>query len=269
MPPVRCTYQRREPRLATATWRSVMSFDRMPGPSGSEPAPPGGTGVGPNASRDALRLQVLATEHWGLLATRSMVWNEMFARAGMFLTTLTGAVVALALVAQATKFSTGFLIFALAVLPVVLFVGFASVVRMGRANYYDSLCVVGMNRIRHAYLQLTPEVEPFLVMATHDDIDSINISSGYRPGASLVGGVLVSSTFVMTVVTAVVGAAIGAVIAQLLGATTAWSVAAGAAGFLIMFGLQTWFAYREISSGMRAYQPMFPAPNTPDPQAPQ
>ena len=155
-----------------------MSFDRMPGPSGSEPAPLAATGGGSDASRQALRMQVLATEHWGLLATRSMVWNEMFARAGMFLTTLTGAVVALALVAQATDFSTGFLIFALAILPVELFVGFASVVRMGKANYYDSLCVIGMNRIRHAYMQLTPEIEPFLVMGTHDDLDSINVSSG-------------------------------------------------------------------------------------------
>ena len=246
-----------------------MSFDRMPGPSGPEPAPSAATEVGPHASREALRLQVLATEHWGLLATRSMVWNEMFARAGMFLTTLTGGVVALALVAQATDFGTGFLIFAAAILPVELFVGFASVVRMGKANYYDALCVVGMNRIRHAYMQLTPEVEPFLVMGTHDDLDSINVSSGYVPGASIVEGVLVSSTFVMSVVTAVVGAGIAAVIAQLLGATTPWTVAAGVAGFVAVFGLESWFAYRDISSGVGNYQPLFPAPNTPDPQAPQ
>ena len=56
------------------------------------------------------------------------------------------------------------------------------------------------------------------------------------PGASLVGGVLVSSTFVMSVVTAVVGAAIAAVIAQLLGATTPWTLAAGVVGFLVVFG---------------------------------
>jgi hypothetical protein len=246
-----------------------MSFERMPGPSGPEPAPLAATGVGPDASREALRLQVLATEHWGLLATRSMVWNEMFARAGMFLTTLTGGVVALALVAQATQFSTGFLIFALAILAVELFIGFASVVRMGKANYYDALCVVGMNRIRHAYMQLTPEVEPFLVMGTHDDIDSINVSSGDVPGASMAEGVLVSSTFVISVITALVGAAIAAVIAQLLEAAMPWAVAAGVAGFVAVFGLESWFAYRDISTSVRNYQPMFPTPHTPDPEAPR
>ena len=245
-----------------------MSVERMPGPPGPEPAPSAATG-GPTVSPEALRLQVLATEHWGLLATRSMVWNEMFARAGMFLTTLTGGVVALALVAQATDFGTGFLIFAVAILPVELFVGLASVARMGKANYYDGLCVVGMNRIRHAYMQLTPEVEPFLVMGTHDDLDSINLSSGYLPGSSMLEGVLVSSTFVMSVVTAVVGAAIAAVIAQLLGASTPWTVAAGVAGFVAVFGLESWFAYRDISSGVGSYRPMFPTPNTSDPQAPQ
>ncbi|HTJ61558.1 MAG TPA: hypothetical protein VL333_10255, partial [Candidatus Saccharimonadales bacterium] len=50
----------------------------------------------------ALRLQMLTTEHWSLLATRSMSWNEAFSRAAMFLSVLSGATVALALVAQAT-----------------------------------------------------------------------------------------------------------------------------------------------------------------------
>ena len=73
---------------------------------------------------DAVRAQILATEHWSLLATRSMTWNEIFSRASMFFTVLSAAVVALALVAQATAFGSGFRLFALLVLPVVLLVGF-------------------------------------------------------------------------------------------------------------------------------------------------
>ena len=74
----------------------------------------------------ALRIQILATEHWSLLATRALSWNEAFARASMFLSLLSGAVVALALVAQATSFGEDFVVFALMVLPVVLFVGLAT-----------------------------------------------------------------------------------------------------------------------------------------------
>jgi hypothetical protein len=32
----------------------------------------------------ALRLQILTTEHWSLLSTRALTWNEAFSRATMF-----------------------------------------------------------------------------------------------------------------------------------------------------------------------------------------
>src|SRR5215204_6208420 len=91
-----------------------------------------------------LQLQVLSTEHWSLLASRSLAWNESFSRAGMFLSTLSGAIVALALVAQANNFGDGFRIFALVILPVVLFIGLTTLIRLGIANYHDGLTVIGM-----------------------------------------------------------------------------------------------------------------------------
>src|SRR5215207_1379634 len=72
------------------------------------------------------RAQLLSTEHWSLLATRSMTWNESFSRTGMFFTVLSGATVALALMAQASSFGQEFVIFALVLLPIVLFVGIAT-----------------------------------------------------------------------------------------------------------------------------------------------
>ena len=64
-------------------------------------------------------LQILTTEHWSLLATRSLVYTEAMSRTSIFVAALSGAVVALALVAQATDFGTGFVGFALVLLPVV------------------------------------------------------------------------------------------------------------------------------------------------------
>src|SRR5881409_1123072 len=71
-----------------------MSFERVAVGTGigAEPAPI--TRLGETAPTDgvspAMRLQILSTEHWSLLASRSLAWNESFSRAGMFLTTLTG-----------------------------------------------------------------------------------------------------------------------------------------------------------------------------------
>ena len=53
----------------------------------------GGDASDLDAAARALRIQILASEHWSLLATRNLSWNESFSRATMFLTVLTGAVV--------------------------------------------------------------------------------------------------------------------------------------------------------------------------------
>nr|MBA2278528.1 hypothetical protein [Chloroflexia bacterium] len=118
---------------------------------------------------DAVRVQILATEHWSLLATRSMTWNEMFSRASMYLTVLSAAVVALALVAQATDFDGNFRVFALLLLPVLLILGLGTQIRLGDARGEDVVLVIGMNRLRHAYLELAPELEPYFVTGHHDD----------------------------------------------------------------------------------------------------
>jgi VIT1/CCC1 family predicted Fe2+/Mn2+ transporter len=66
-----------------------------------------------NPEASSGRLQVLATEHWSLLATRSLTYMESFNRVSMFLSVLTGAVVALALFAQVDHFHQTFLMAAI------------------------------------------------------------------------------------------------------------------------------------------------------------
>ena len=236
-----------------------MSFERMPAPVGAEPAPPA-IGDAEGGSPVALRLQVLATEHWGLLATRSLAWNESFTRAGMFLSTLSGAIVALALVAQATEFGSEFTLFALVILPVVLFIGVTTFIRMGSSNYYDALCVVGMNRIRHAYLEITPEVEPYLVMGTHDDDQSVSHSMGAPPGTNFVVDIIVSTPFVVCAINSVIAGIIATILAQQLGVATPVAIVFAVVGVAVVFGLQVVVATRGIAAAVGNYKPKFPAP---------
>jgi hypothetical protein len=147
-----------------------MGTERMP-PTSVTAGVPSVHGGSPreDAAARALRAQLLATEHWSLLATRSLSWNESFSRAGMFLSLLSGAVVALALVAQATSFGEGFFLFGLLLLPVVLFVGIATYVRLVEINNEDVVWVLGMNRLRRAYLDLDPELEPHFITGVSED----------------------------------------------------------------------------------------------------
>jgi hypothetical protein len=242
-----------------------MSLERMPGPIGPEPSPPASPDGAAQVSPAALRLQVLATEHWGLLATRSLAWNESFTRAGMFLSTLTGGIVALALVAQASQFGGAFFPFALVILPVVLFIGLATFARMGTSNYYDALCVVGMNRIRHAYMQIAPDVEPFLVMGTHDDGASVDRSMGVPPQTNFVVDIIVSTPFVVAVINSVLAAVIAAIVAAQLGlAGEGAAFAIGIAAFVLVLALQLLAASRAIVAAIRTFQPKFPAPAAED-----
>ena len=186
-----------------------MTYDRMPGPMGGEAMPPSTAedGTDREPTPVGIRLQILSTEHWSLLATRNLAWTESFARAGMFLSALSGAIVALALVAQATEFGSEFLLFGVVILPVVLFIGFSTFVRLGLANDHDAITVIGMNRIRNAYVEIAPEVEPYLVMGWHDDIESLGVTMGASPWRNPVIDILVSGPFVIGTINAVVAGA--------------------------------------------------------------
>jgi hypothetical protein len=139
---------------------------------------------------DAVRAQILASEHWSLLSTRTNTWTEIFSRASMFITVLSAAVVAIALVAQATAFGPDARTFALLVLPVVLLIGIMTYFRLGEANSSDIGLVIGMNRLRHAYLELAPELEPYFTASSYDDHLGIGATygAGYRYSAGRVLG---------------------------------------------------------------------------------
>jgi hypothetical protein len=207
---------------------------------------------------DAVRAQILATEHWSLLATRSMTWNEVFSRASMFITVLSAAVVALALVAQATGFGPGFRLFALLVLPVVLLVGLATLIRLTEDTTEDFGLVLGMNRLRHAYLELAPELEPYFVTAHHDD--DAGIWQSYGLGARLsLGRIIAGTPNLVTAIDVVVVGVLAALVADTLGASDAAVVAVGVvAALTAAAGIGT-LAFRTMSQGPRAHRPRFPA----------
>jgi hypothetical protein len=234
-----------------------MSFERVsPGPEpGATPGPAeSSSGRGIQAS---LRLQILATEHWSLLASRSLAWNETFTRAGMFLSTLTGSVVALGLVAA---FGEAFRTFALLILPIVLFIGITTYLRIGVSNYHDALCVIGMNRIRAAYLEIAPDVERYFVMSAHDDLRGVGISMGVPPGGSGIPMVhfLSATPTVVAVVNSVLAGVIVALVALQAGSGTVLPTALGVIAFVVAFVTHIVYVRRVLARTMASHRPLFP-----------
>ena len=240
-----------------------MSFERpiAGGGPGAEPAPTpvlSDTSTSDGGITPALKLQILSTEHWSLLASRSLAWNESFSRAGMFLSALSGAIVALALVAQATEFGEGFRLFALVILPVVLFIGIGTNLRMGISNYHDARCVIGMNRIRAGYMELAPELKRHFVMGTTDDFVGVNETMGLQPQTSIVVQMVASTPLLVTVINAVLVASIVALLVLQAGGTTILALAFGALGFVATLAVFTWYANRDIKRAIAMNPPLFP-----------
>ena len=209
-----------------------------------------------------LRLQILTTEHWSLLSTRSLSWNEAFSRATMFLSVLSGAVVALALVAQATGFGGGFTTFAILILPVVLFVGVATFMRLVAINREDVGWVVGMNLLRHAYLAAAPELRPYFVTGSTDDEAGIMATFGARPGPGSFAHELVTTPGVIAVVDGVIAGVLAAIVTMNAGLD---DVAASGSAILVgavTVGLQLLYQYRVAVAPRGEGQARFPEPPT-------
>jgi len=221
----------------------------------------------PPSGRDpatASKLQVLATEHWSLLATRSLTYTESLGRVNMFLTILSGAVIALALVAQADRFGPAFISIAIFMLSVVFVVGVFTVARLMSLNRDDFRWVVGMNRLRKAYLELHPDLEPYFTTSPYDDLPGalqtlgIDITGADRLGSMFHG--LQTLPGMLSVIVAAVAGAVGGLIAVGFGAPSVVVLLLGVAFFLLaMMLLAVWGrrAVRGLSPGL---EPRFPTP---------
>ncbi len=211
------------------------------------------------------RLQIMTTEHWSLLSARSLAYSESFSRASMFLTLLTGAVVALALVAQAADFGSGFMAFAIPVLAVVVFVGVATVARLQAINSEDLLWVAGMNRLRHAYLELQPDLDRYFVTASSDDFIGITRSLGMslpavttRPSLASIAHGFVTVPGMLAVIVSVVAGALASTIAVAVGASMPIALLAGVFGFgVTAVGLAV-YGYRSATGPPSMFITEFP-----------
>jgi hypothetical protein len=236
---------------------------------GAEHLPPtaarsGGEADTPTGALDDPRvLQILSTEHWSLLSARSLVYNESFARAGMFLTFLSASLVALAFVANAMAFNRQFLILASLLLFVDIAIGLATLGRMLDASVDDLRSIAGMNRIRNAYLRIAPAVEPFFISGTHDDsagvLDTYG-DAGIQTGTSaFIHGLTTAGGMILTI-DALLAAALGGIVAIFVGADMAGAFAVGIIAFVALFVVLNRYAYGVIEGFESSFVSRFPTP---------
>jgi hypothetical protein len=177
----------------------------------------------------------------------------------MFLAVLSGAVLALALVAQARGFDEGFTTFALLVLPVVLFVGIATFMRLVAINHEDVKWVIGMNLLRHAYLAGAPDLRKYIVTGSSDDEAGIMTTFGARPGPGGFVHELVTTPGVVAVVDGVVAGVLVGILALRTGLDDVIVIVIAVAIALIAVALQLVYQYRGVVRPRGEAPARFPA----------
>ena len=167
------------------------------------------------------------TEHFNLQSARSATTFEANGRASIYLAALSSNLIALAFIGQMSRLGTAFYAFSLLLLPVLALVGVVTFQRLVQSSLEDIAYAQRIARLRHLYLELAPELEPYLLVVRRRPAESV-----------LAGGTLGPTRWQLTLTTAgmvaivnsvVMGACAGLVLTALGGASLAVTLAAGAA----------------------------------------
>jgi hypothetical protein len=235
-----------------------------PSPAGAAAQPAGrptldasqhGTGSAPSS----VRAQLLATEHWSLLATRSTTQSEVLSRITTFLMLVSASIVSLALIGQATRFDRRFITFALVLLGMVIMIGTLTQMRLGNAAIEDLAHVIGMNRLRAAYVELDPGIERYLVTSAHDDDPGIWRTYNHLMGPNPIWQPFASSTTFITLVNAGLTGVFAGLVAVALDAPGPLVGAVAAGCGLAFLGISATLAVRQVGRMNRRYVALFPA----------
>lgn len=232
-----------------------VSTESVPMEAASSPAP------APTADPMAVA-EVLRGEYSILMSGLTANWQIGMARTTLMLGVLSATTVALGFVAQGTGFGTEFYLFALVLLPVTLFLGLATFVRVVQIQREGVVCVIGMNRIRRFAQDVVPAAAPYFVFSTHDDQLSLyrNLGTGItrRPPRFRLIYALVQVPGIVAVVDAVIAGAIGGIVAAMtgLGGPGALMVAGLVFAISVVALLAYWDAQMdELAAALRVTSP--------------
>ena len=143
-----------------------------------------------------------------------MTWSEVMSRITVHLTVASAALVVLALVTQATGFGVAFHVLSIGLTSAILALGTLTGVRVHNASREDAAIIVGMNRLRAAYVQMDPGIAEYLVTSQYDDQAGLMATYTMGMRRSTISHVIGSTSMFINIVNAIVAGTLGALIAD-------------------------------------------------------
>ena len=196
-----------------------------------------------NGDARSAAIPLATTELLALQGARSATIYESTGRATMFLGAVSGGLIALGLVATATRVSTAFYAFGLVLLPTLAFVGWVTFERSLRTSIEDHDYARRMSRLRAFNFDAAPELAAYMPRATLQD----RIHTGGFAGARWAAYRTVAG--MVAVITSVLAGATAALVAALASHSLAASIISGtivaiaAVAALMEYQLSVWLRY--------------------------
>jgi hypothetical protein len=188
----------------------------------------------------------VTTEHFTLQGARSSTISESTGRAGMFLATVSGGLVAIGLLATATRVGAAFYAFCLIILPTLAFVGLVTFDRVLQSGIEDHEYARRIAALRGFYFEQAPELAGYLVsVPPAERLRLQGLRGGLWQGFLTVAGMVGLVTAVLT------GSAAGVLAGLASGHSLAAAIASGAAvAAAVLTGLMRYQreAWKQISA---------------------
>jgi hypothetical protein len=211
----------------------------------------------PAKAKDSEILQILITEHTNLQAARSATIFEANGRTTLFLGAVSSGIVALAFIGQMSEMGQAFFLFALILLPSLIFLGLVTFIRVNQTGIEDMISARGINRIRHYYTEVAPLVENYFILSTHDDMLGYLQNLG---GQVSIFQQFVSTAGLVSVINSVLTAVfVGLLTFSLFNASLLVCITAGVVVFAASVTLYMWYIHQHWKENEKHLKVLFPS----------
>jgi hypothetical protein len=183
----------------------------------------------------------VTTEHFTLQGARAAAITESTSRATIFIGSVSAGLVALGLIAAATRIGTAFYAFGLILLSTLSFMGFVTLDRVLQSGIEELHYVERIARLRAYYFDFAPELTHYLASVPPSGrLAILGLRSGYWPAFRTTAGMIGVVTAVLTGSAAGLLATIAAGHSAVAGFATGGVVGAGVLVALMWYQLSAW-----------------------------
>lgn len=191
----------------------------------------------------------MTTEHFTLQGARSATIAESTGRATMFLSAVSGGLVAFGLIATASRVGDAFYAFGLILLPTLTFIGLVTFARVLQSGIEDRGYALRIALLRGYYFDEAPELAPYLLSVPEQDrLHVQGLWGGRWQNFRTVAGMVAVITAVLA------GAAIGLLAAVVSDHSLA--AALGAGGVVAVAVLGALMRYEQLAWERTATAPL-------------